>query len=205
LLLIVLGGWFATTRFPNPAADLALNNSETKNDRDSATAHRPQQPDSNVPRNTANSASVEPENSGMKLPTKPLPESEIPAEKKTPTRPAKPGETPAKVVQSPVLALVAGRLRSDGAGSTVKIPDNAKSLILRLKVEESEFKSFSIELRNSEDRIVYRRSGVTVQKGQASLLVPADSLRKGDYVVELFGISANSLPQSLSDYQFRVK
>lgn len=206
LLLVVFAVWVAVTRFRYPAADLALSNSDTKKDGDSVTANEPQQPDSNLPRSPTNSARVEPENVAANSPDRPSAETDVTGtEKKMPTPAVKAEDRTAKVVKSPVLVLVAGRLRSDGTGSIVTIPENAKGLILRLEVKESESKAFSIELRNADDMIVYRRSGLLVRNGQASLLVPAEVLKKGDYAIEIFGTSQSAVRQSISDYQFRVQ
>ncbi len=107
----------------------------------------------------------------------------------------------------PVLSLflTAGRLRGSGETKTITITPDAAEVRLMLAVEgQGTYRSYQVEILNSEGARVWTRAGV--QPGQQIVIVtvPAKVLAEDDYELALRGVTANRETERAGQYFFTV-
>ena len=127
--------------------------------------------------------------------------------RKTPkTEKTKPKKTPAPRVNapSPILALFSGTVRSGGKTSQINLPQNAKSLRLRLNLENVDYKSYVAQITDADGNVLYKSGKLKPRKSRLFLSVPAKKFKRGDYLVNLSGINQQGESESVADFQFRV-
>lgn len=116
-----------------------------------------------------------------------------------------PPKTPPKEisVQNPVLALFAGTLRSEGKTNVLKLPKDSKGAVLQLNLESVNYKIYQAEITDAEGNSVYRKNNLKTKKNRISLFVPANKIKRGDYLIRLSGKN-DSDNESVADFQFRL-
>lgn len=121
-------------------------------------------------------------------------------EKPTPT------STPVqKTAPNPVLALFAGTVRSGGKNNVLNLPENADGAVLQLNLENVDYKSYNAQLSDENGNIVFQRSNLPPKKSRLNFYVPAQKLKRGDYIIKIFGKNDSDEPESAADFQFRVQ
>jgi hypothetical protein len=198
-LLTGIGSWLVYRSLVTPDEELAVRPDENINITPPVLPSTPAAIDLN-----RNVSVNKPENSSeetkepAKTPTpRPLPE------KPTPT-PA-PTKTPAeRIAPNPILALFARTLRSDGQIKTLELPENARGATLRLNPESVEYGTFRADLTDAEGRVIYRRDALNAKNKRIDLFIPARNLKRGDYLIRLYGRNENGEYESAADFQFRV-
>ncbi|MCD9184841.1 MAG: hypothetical protein LUM44_00290 [Pyrinomonadaceae bacterium] len=115
-------------------------------------------------------------------------------------------ETPKEktFVPNPVLALFAGTVRGNGKMNSVTIPNEAKGLSLQLNLESRDYKSYRAGLVDQDGKLIFKSGKITAQGARLNTFIPSAKLKKGDYIVKVYGINAENAEESAADFQFRV-
>lgn len=183
MVVIGLGVWFAVERMrarvePQRAGTNGAPSPGPKQD-DSGVASR--QPDEGTPLPGSDNATP-----GV---------SQTPARDDQATRPA-----------FATMTLMPGSLR-DGAGKNLFIPRGSTHLRLRLQLEDDNYRSYNALLSTPEGRTVWAGAARKDREKNAqfvTLIVPAASLARGDYIIELTGTTAGARSEAAAQYSFRV-
>ena len=126
----------------------------------------------------------------------------------TPEESPTPGREDAR--DRPVFAtvtLVSGSLRDGTAGANLFITREATHVRVRLQLEEDSYRSYEAVVSTPEGRKVWTGSARKDREKNAQFLtltLPAGSLTRGDYIIELSGTTAGARPQAAAQYSFRV-
>lgn len=111
-------------------------------------------------------------------------------------------------VDAIALVLAPGLTRSPGEGGAVlAIGPGTKTVRIQLDHEGEGYASYRAVLRTPEGQEVWRQRDVApLRRGAKSvvIIIPAASLRPGDYVVTLSGIPPSGPVEDVADYAFRV-
>jgi hypothetical protein len=113
----------------------------------------------------------------------------------------KPGSIPKITV---ALALFPGTTRSEGKTGELNLPKDAKGANLQLNLEAEDYKIYRAEIVDAEGSIIFRTAKLNRRGTKISTFVPAEKLRKGDYIIKLYGFNSQNEEESAADYQFRV-
>lgn len=102
------------------------------------------------------------------------------------------------------LALFAGGVRSDGKTNELNMPKNSGGAILQLNIENSDYKTYRTEIIDQDGKVVLSSYKLIPQKSKVNVIIPPNKLKRGDYIIKLFGKNALNQDESVADYQFRV-
>ena len=121
--------------------------------------------------------------------------------KKTPT----PIKTPIqRAAPNPVLALFPGTVRSDGKNYILKLPKTAKAATFQLNLDTTDYKNYTAQLTDADGIVVFQSGNLRAVKSKINFKIPAANLRKGDFIIKLFGKNDAGENESVADFQFRV-
>lgn len=118
-----------------------------------------------------------------------------------PSPSATPQAQPPKVL---AFVLSAGLLRGTGAPQPLAIPRGASQIELRMRLEASAYAAYQIQLRTVEGTEILSRSQLKPRAGQLAVILPANKLRAGDYILTLAGMAAAGTVEEVNRYFFRV-
>ena len=190
ILLLLLGGWFMLKTINQPVD--VVQNTPTPTPQISVT------PTPQIIENTNNAPNqnVEPTNQHPKV---------EPTLNKTPdnTNLQKAVQTPSSPVVT-TLALFTGGVRSDGKTNELNLPKNSGGANLQLNLESQDYKTYRAEIVDQNGKIIYRSGKLSANKSKVNAFVPAQNLKRGDYIIKLYGKNANNQDESVADFQFRV-
>lgn len=118
----------------------------------------------------------------------------------------KPTEAPKEkaFVPNPVLALFAGTVRGNGKTNSVTIPKDAKGLNLQLNIESRDYKIYRAEIVDQDGNSIFKSGKISAQGTRLNTSIPSAKLKKGDYIVKVYGINTENVEESVADFQFRV-
>lgn len=190
ILLLILGSWFLLRKTEKPI-DI-VQNTPTPTPQISVT------PTPQISENTYNTPNqnVAPINQRPKV---------EPTLNKTPdnTNLQKPVQTPSNPVIT-TLALFTGGVRSEGKTNELNLPKNSGGANLQLNLESQDYKIYRAEIMDQNGKIIYRSGNLSANKSRVNAFVPAQNLKRGDYIIKLFGKNTNNQDESVADFQFRV-
>ena len=95
--------------------------------------------------------------------------------------------------------------RGSEQGKELKLPAGTSKVRLQLAVDSIDYRSFLVEIRNSQDKVIFQpkvrppRSGKLVTITIPSNLLPADA-----YSVQLSGLSPDGASEFIGNYSFRI-
>ena len=222
LLVIVFGGWFLYQNLEN-AETRFTKNQNSNNSPNTKLIAAPTAELSNDTTNQNSADAAENENTeAIEKQIKNLPKEDLPKEaeeldkifkKPTPKKPngsvkksPEPTQTPIRqTAPNPVLALFAGRTRSEGKNKTLNLPENAQGATLQLNLETVDYKNYIAVLKDADGNLIYQKSNLKAAKSKVDFFVPAAKLRKGDYIIKLSGKNDSGNAESAADFQFRVQ
>jgi hypothetical protein len=97
------------------------------------------------------------------------------------------------------------QMRGAGQLTNVKIPQNTERVSVRLELEPTDFKTFSVKLIDSSNNELWGSANVR-PTGRKILIanLPARSLRPGVFRFTVSGLSSSAPPEIIGDYSFRV-
>ena len=109
------------------------------------------------------------------------------------------------------VALLPGLFtRSDGeGGNKIKLSSNIKTLQLNLSLKnQEEYKNYRVVVSNIDEGEVWTGATSKVRgkgaKRTLSLNIPSEILKRADYELSLFGITANGETEEITTYYFTV-
>jgi hypothetical protein len=105
------------------------------------------------------------------------------------------------------LNLTAERAREPGAGTDVRIDPGVSALRATLEPPAVRYPAYRAYLRTAEGRVVWRGSpqaGRGSQDDALIVIVPADQLLPGDYLLVLEGVPAGGRVEAAAEYFLRV-
>lgn len=105
---------------------------------------------------------------------------------------------------TPVLALFAGTVRSDGKISELNLPKNAAGANLQLNLESQDYKNYQVELVNPDGTPVFQNKNLKAKNSKINIFIPAARLARGDYIVKVSALNPQNEIESVADYVFRV-
>jgi hypothetical protein len=114
----------------------------------------------------------------------------------------------APLVASLILAVGGIRGPETGPPATLVIPTGATQARLQLKLEDNDYPAYSVVLQAAGGKQVFKRERLLPQsKPRPSLLlmVPADKLPDGDYILALKGVTQSGETEDVSKLLFRVE
>jgi hypothetical protein len=104
------------------------------------------------------------------------------------------------------ITLAPGALRDGEASGDLFVPRAATHLRVRLQLEEDAYRSYRATVSTPEGRKVWTgpaRKDRATNANSVTLTLPSASLKRGDYVVELSGVSG-ARTEPAAAYSFRV-
>lgn len=104
----------------------------------------------------------------------------------------------------PVLALFTGTVRSEGKTAELDLPKNARGANLQLNLESQDYKIYRAEIVDADGNRVLINNSLRARNSKISVLVPAEKLRRGDYMIRLSAVNRQNENESVADYTFRV-
>lgn len=184
LMVIGVAGWFAVERMrarvePQRAGTEGAPSPGPKQD-DIGVASRPSDQETPSPGSDNATPGV----------------SQTPAREDEATRPA-----------FATITLVPGSLRDGAAGANLFVPRGSTHLRLRLQLEEDNYRSYNAVLSTPEGRNVWAGAARKDREKNAQFVtftLPAASLARGDYIIELTGTMAGARPEAAAQYSFRI-
>jgi hypothetical protein len=106
------------------------------------------------------------------------------------------------------LILYPVRVRSSGSQQVLKVDARTVQVRLELNLEPDDYVSYQAELRDSDDRVIWQKSGIKAQAlsnhKQIALIVPATVLKSQNYTLLLNGLKAAGGIEDAAQYQFGV-
>lgn len=131
----------------------------------------------------------------------------------TPTAPPVPSPSLQKNSTAPARPVIAafiltpGLSRDGGSARNLIIPQGTTQIQLRLPLEQGtsrDFKNYRVLLSLADGARVW--SGAVRPAGDRTLVMnlPAHLVRRGDYVLELKGVTAGENTESVAEYSFRI-
>jgi hypothetical protein len=151
-----------------------------------------------LPSSSPTIESVPVENSNKEQPKVRVPDTKVKREKK----------------QSSVLAflLSPGAIRSGSSQdlnrNRLDIPSNVKSIELKLKLEEDQYKSYRVVIQTADGEMVQWKNLLKSTNGETGKVIRVNinkrHLVKGDYMLTLSGLTETGNPEYINDYYFRV-
>lgn len=118
--------------------------------------------------------------------------------------PKKQEEKPKEIVSNPVLALFAGGVRSEGKTNELNLPRNAQGASLVLNLETQDYQIYRAEIVDENGNIIYRSGKLRARNSKINAFVPSKNLKRGDYILKLYGFNPQNEEESAADFQFRV-
>jgi len=118
--------------------------------------------------------------------------------------PKKPKEQPKEIAPNPVLALFAGGVRSDGKTNELNLPKTSKGANLLLNLEAQDYQIYRTEIVDENGNVIYRSGKLRARNSKINTFVPSKNLKRGDYLVKLYGFNSQNEEESVADFQFRV-
>jgi hypothetical protein len=128
---------------------------------------------------------------------------QIPAATKTPI----PTQIPAieQPVRNPVLALFSGNLRSGGSNNVLRLSNEAKAAIFILNLPTTDHSTYAAIVTDADGNTMEQFNKLKASKGRVRIVVSANRLKKGDYMIKLDGSNVSGESESVADFQFRVE
>ena len=114
---------------------------------------------------------------------------------------------PKETTQKPTvatLALFAGAVRSEGRTSELNLTKETTGANFVLNLDSTDYKTYRAEIVDADGGVVYRSGRLAARKNTVNAYFPTARLKKGDYFVKLYGLSAAGVEESAADFQFRV-
>ena len=207
LILAVFGVWIFYTNFGGTAE--IVKNENNKNVENLAETKIPQPivspvklPENN--QNNSENVNNNRTNNENNLPKPPLNSDEninksATSPKENTTKTPTPTTAP-----NPILALFSGTIRSNGKNNLLNLPKEAKAATLQLNLEANDYKIYLAQLTDADGNVIFQRSNLTPRKSKINFNIPAKNLKKGDYIIKLFGKNKAGENESVADFQFRV-
>ena len=217
LIIGVFGSWVLYQNFNKERVEMADNNDNriVTTPTPSVTIETPTNNDGNKSVNenielpTNNNVNLQKQTDNSKLkeekpsPTPTLKKKNVPDVKKN----SAPKKTPPiqKVSPNPILALFGGTVRSNGKSNILTLPKGAKAATLQLNLESIDYKTFQAQLNDANGNVIFQRGNLKPNNTRINFSVPAKNLKRGDYIIKLFGKNDAGENESVEDYQFRVQ
>jgi hypothetical protein len=194
LLMLIAGGFWSTTQIWKLQIAVDHEQAATRESRRQLTETKSQ--------NANLTASLESER---------IRRSQLEHEVASLKRAQKPGHSLLPKQMEPTLLtaiLAAGRSRSAGGTQEIKVSPGEDVVKLDLKMEPLEYPRYQAILERiggDKNWTVISQQAESLVRGQFSgLFVPADLLKRGDYVLKLSGITAAGDIESIGSYYFRA-
>jgi hypothetical protein len=115
---------------------------------------------------------------------------------------------PDRPVRIASFTLAAGLLRDQGGGSRQAIPPGTTLVRVALLLEGNEYGRYRVAVETAEGRRVWDAAELAprrTRRGSAvAVLVPADRLPPGDYVLSLAGVTADGRVEDAAEYAVRI-
>jgi hypothetical protein len=102
------------------------------------------------------------------------------------------------------LALFVGGVRGKGKTNELNLPENSGGANLQLNLESRDYKIYRAEIIDENGNVIYRSGNISAKNTKINTFVPPNKLKRGDYIVKVFGKNLQGQDESVADYQFRV-
>ena len=108
------------------------------------------------------------------------------------------------------VILTPGSLRSGGADQPeLIVGPETKLARLQLALEKNDYPTYNATIKTADEAVIFRRTGLrphnTGSGPQLLLSLPSRRLSRGDYIVQIDGVTGSGRIESVSDYAFLVK
>ncbi len=128
---------------------------------------------------------------------------QVPAATKTPI--ATPIPAIEQPVRNPVIALFSGNLRSGGSNNVLRLSNEAKAATFILNLPTTDHSAYAAIVADADGNTIARFDKLKASKGRVRIVVSANQLQKGDYMIKLDGINVSGESESVADFQFRIE
>lgn len=199
VLLLILGSWFLL-RNPNQPIDVAKDKTPSPVPSISVSPI-PQVSENNNVGNVnslvnSNNKNAESNNQRPKVDSNLNKNSEN-------TNKEKPIQSPSNPVVV-TLALFAGGVRGEGKTNELNLSKDSSGANLQLNLESQDYKTYRAEIIDQNGNVIYRSGKLTAKSSKINTFVSAKNLKRGDYIVKVYGKNAQNQDESVADFQFRV-
>ncbi len=203
LLLVAFGSWFMYQNlFTQDVEIVKDDNSNIPETPAPIIELPPQNLNQNTDENVSESLNLNKDEANSQKTETPTPTPiKTPEIEKTPS----PKKTPQRrKVPNPVLALFSGTLRSGGKTGVLNLPKEAEGGTLQLNLENVDYQIFKAELNDADANVIFQKGNLRSGNSKINVFIPARNLKKGDYILKLYGRNASGEFESVADFQFRV-
>lgn len=193
ILILVFGFWFLILRKPSNQIEIVKEITPTPTIQANVNQSLPS--NQNINANSNNSAPPDSNQTEKRDSNKPNVNTETPKKEEV---------KPKTIVPNPVLALFAGTVRSEGKTNELNLPKEAAGANLQLNLEGQDYQTYRAEIVDADGKIIYRSGKLVARKAKVYAFVPAKNLKRGDYMLKLYGFSSSGAEETAADFQFRV-
>jgi hypothetical protein len=102
------------------------------------------------------------------------------------------------------LALFTGAVRSEGKTPVLELAKETKSANFQLNLENADYPAYRAEIVDADGKLIYRSGKISARNSKIDTSFPTARLKKGDYLVKLYGFNSAGAEESAADFQFRV-
>lgn len=153
--------------------------------------------------------STEPVNPSFPVNSTETPESTANVEtKQVPTATKTPAPTPPPAIEqpvrNPVLALFSGNLRSGGSNNILTLTNEANAATFILNLPSTDYGTYAAVVTDADGNKIAQFNKLKAWKGRIRLVVSANQLKTGDYLIRLDGRNRSGENESVADFQFRI-
>ncbi len=190
ILVVFVGVWMFSRLFAPNQAEVAFQ-------RDNGAQSTPATTKPTEPANSPLANSTETRESSANVETK-----QVPTATKTPV----PNQAPTieQPVRNPVLALFSGNLRSGGSNNVLTLPNEANAATFILNLPSTDYSTFAAVVTDADGNKIAQFNKLKASKGRIRIVVGANQLKRGDYMIKLEGSNASGERESVADFQFRI-
>jgi hypothetical protein len=192
IIVVVVGVWFAVERMREGVKPQQART-------ESVAPHSPDaRPEVGLPER----GSGVPSPQGMGAPSLPEPGGATPGSVSRPEP-----QTPTTRPVFATVTLAPGSLRDGSAAGSLVIQRGATHVRLLLELERDDYQAYRAAVSTPEGRTVWAGAASKERQKDAQsvrITLPAASLQRGDYVVELSGAVAGGRSEPAAAYSFRV-
>lgn len=198
ILALVFGFWFLVFRKPANETEIVRQISPTPtieaNFNKNSAVNPPQFVNENANINTNASVNSNSNSINKQDANKTDTNSEIPKKE----------EKQKEISANPVLALFAGTVRSEGKTNELNLPKNAQGANFQLNLESQDYQTYRAEIIDQNGNVIYRSGKLRAKNSKIYTTIPAKNLKRGDYILKLYGFNPQNEEESAADFQFRV-
>jgi hypothetical protein len=103
------------------------------------------------------------------------------------------------------LSLIAGATRGVGGGNELGIGPQVRQVRVSLRLDQVDYESYKVTVKTPEGNVVQQKNALKPRRNTLTLQVPTARLSRGDYIVNVEGITSSQSVEPVAAYSFLLK